>query len=88
MSERKPKRQPPWLLCWTATEHGVARVKSGPKGERDLFRILCDLSDAAGHARPQKTMAGGWIVSLPVIDYLRQYARQHSQWILVREWQR
>lgn len=84
MTERKPKR-PPWLLCWTSTPHRVARVKSGPRGERDLYKILCSLSDASGHVAPQRTMAGGWIVSLPVIDYLREYARGQGEWILVRE---
>lgn len=84
MSEKKP-RQPPWLLVWTSTPHNVARVKSGPRGESDLYRILCDLSDVAGEVRPQRTMAGGWIVSLPVIADLRAYARVQGEWVLVRE---
>ncbi len=78
-------KQPPWLLIWTSTPNGVARVKSGPRGEKQLYGLLCDLSAVAGCAPPQKTMAGGWIVSLPVVADLRAYARTVGEWILVRE---
>lgn len=81
---RKPKR-PPWLLVWTSTPHGVARVKSGPRGEKDLHRILRDLCEHAQTSPPQRTMAGGWIVSLPIVGDLRAYARVHGEWVLVRE---
>lgn len=82
------KRQPPWLLVTTSTPHGVAMVKSGPKGERELRKILTELSEAAGHVAPQWSMARGYVVSLAVIDYLRQYARQHGEWVLVKEMRR
>lgn len=78
-------KQPPWLLCWTSTPHNVARVKPGPRGERALYTILRDICAAVGSPPPQRTMAGGWIVSLPIVDDLRAYARVHGQWVLVRE---
>lgn len=80
----KPK-QPPWLLIWTSTPHNVARVKSGPRGEKDLYTILKDLSEVAGAVPPQRTMAGGWIISLPIVGDIRAYARHIGQWVLVRE---
>lgn len=85
---RRGGKQPPWLLCSTVTDRRIARVKPGPRGERDLYKILAELSKSAGHVPPQRVPSGGWIVSLPVVDYLREYARGHGEWILVREMQR
>lgn len=84
MTEKKPRR-PPWLLVTTSTPHNVAKVKSGPRGERNLFIILRDLCAVADSPPPQRTMGGGWIVSLPIVGDLRAYARVHGEWVLVRE---
>jgi hypothetical protein len=85
---RSGNRQPPWLLCTTVTDRRIARVKSGPSGVKDLYQILIDLSRAAGHVPPQPVRGNGYIVSLPVIDYLKEYARGQGEWILVRELKR
>lgn len=84
MTERKPKR-PPWLLVTTSTPHNVAKVKAGPRGEKDLYRILRDMTAVAGVAQPTRSMAGGWVVALPIVDDLRAFARVHGEWVLVRE---
>lgn len=81
----RPKRQPPWLLVWTSTEHNVARVRSGPKGEPNLRGLLDDLCKLAGTVPPQRSMAGGYVVSLPIVADLRAYARTVGEWVLVRE---
>lgn len=78
-------RQPPWLLIWTSTPHNVARVKRGPRGERDLYGLLCRLCEVAGTVPPQRSMAGGFVVSLPIVADLREYAKTVGEWVLVRE---
>lgn len=90
-NQTPPRRAPgrpgaPWLFVWTADDHNVARVKAGPRGEPQLHRILVDLCEVAGTVPPQRTPVGGWIVSLPIVDDLRAYARVHGQWLKVIPW--
>lgn len=80
----RPK-QPPWLLCWTATQHDIVRVKSGPRGEPNLRPLLSDMCEVANVAPPQRSAAGGYICHISIVGDLRAYARVHGLWVLVRE---
>jgi hypothetical protein len=78
-------RTPPWLLITSDSRHNVALVKSGPKPERDLFALLSALTEVNDSPPPQRSAAGGYLISLPLVADLQALAQHRGEYVVVRE---
>jgi hypothetical protein len=85
MTTWKRDRTPPWLLIFTSTSHNVALVRSGPKPVRDLYELLTALCEVSDSPPPQRSAAGGWIISLPLVGDLQALAQHRGEYVVVRE---
>ena len=72
-----PKRKP-WLFITTCTPRGLAMVKG-----KDSFKVCRDLSPV--DVPPVRSSAGGWVVSLDIVEDIRAYARHIGELVVVHE---
>lgn len=74
----KGPRKPPWLFITTCTPKGLALVRG-----RDAHKVCCALSPE--DVPPVQSSAGGWVVSLHIVEDIRCYARHIGEFVVVHE---